>query len=135
MTTPQQAPQYYYGTGKRKTAIAEVRLYPGGGVLSVNGKTLAEALPWPDWQTTALEPLKLTNTMEQFSVVAKLHGGGVSSWADALRHGIARALLAYDQNLKPQLRSHGFLTRDARIKEPKKYGLKGARRAPQWTKR
>ncbi|MSQ11367.1 MAG: 30S ribosomal protein S9 [Dehalococcoidia bacterium] len=133
--TTQQTPKYYYGTGKRKTAIAEVRLYPGGGVLSVNGKPLAEVFPWPEWQSTALEPLRATNMLEQFSVVAKLHGGGISAWSDALRHGIARALLAYDQGLKPQLRSLGFLTRDAREKERKKYGLKGARRAPQWTKR
>lgn len=137
MTTSarEQATPYYVGTGKRKTAIAQVRLYPGGNVRSVNGRPLNEMLTWPEWQNKALEPLRVTNTQDQFSVVAKVQGGGVAGWADALRHGIARALLAYDGNLKKPLRDHGFLTRDARIKEPKKYGLKRARRAPQWTKR
>jgi small subunit ribosomal protein S9 len=129
--------QYYYGTGKRKTAIARVRLYPGGdGEVIVNGKPIEEALPWHDWRQRALLPFDvIPGTAKRFRVVAKIEGGGVSSWADALRHGISRALLVSDPDLRPELRKHGFLTRDSRIKESKKYGLKRARRAPQYTKR
>lgn len=135
-TTTQTPQHYYYGTGKRKTAVAQVRLYPDGqGRVVVNGRPFEEALPWPAWRQEALKPLAVTGTLGQFSVVAKLHGGGLSAWAQALRHGIARALLVYDPNLKPVLRQHGFLTRDAREKERQKYGLKRARRAPQYTKR
>lgn len=134
MTTQES---YYYGTGKRKSAIARVRLYPGGtGTVIVNGKPLEEALPWIDWQKRAMQPFStIAAAADRFNVVAKIEGGGVSAWADALRHGIARALLLADPNLKKELRSHGYLTRDARIKESKKYGLKRARRAPQYTKR
>ncbi len=134
MTT---APQYYYGTGKRKTAIARVRLYPDGdGSVIINTKPIEEALPWMDWQRRALEVFSaIPSVANRFNVVAKIEGGGVSSWADALRHGIARALLVSDPSLRPELRKHGFLTRDSRIKESKKYGLKRARRAPQYTKR
>ena len=134
MTTQES---YYYGTGKRKSAIARVRLYPGGtGAVIVNGKPLEEALPWIDWQKRAMQPFAtIAAAADRFNVVAKIEGGGVSSWADALRHGIARALLLADPNLKKELRKHGYLTRDARIKESKKYGLKRARRAPQYTKR
>ena len=134
MTTANQT-QYFHGTGKRKTAIAEVRLYPGAGVQSVNGKPIAEVFTLEDWRATVLSPLKLTDTLERYSLVIQIHGGGISAWADAARHGIARALVASDEGLKHKLREAGFLTRDARIKEPKKYGLKRARRAPQWTKR
>ncbi|MCY4449182.1 MAG: 30S ribosomal protein S9 [Chloroflexi bacterium] len=134
MTTQES---YYYGTGKRKSAIARVRLYPGGtGTVIVNGKPLEEALPWIDWQKRAMQPFAtIAAAADRFNVVAKIEGGGVSAWADALRHGIARALLLADPNLKKELRSHGYLTRDSRIKESKKYGLKRARRAPQYTKR
>ncbi|MSP78324.1 MAG: 30S ribosomal protein S9 [Dehalococcoidia bacterium] len=135
MTTANAAQQYYHGTGKRKTAIAEVRLYPGGGVQSINGKPLAEIFTWVDWSTAALAPLKATEMLEKFSIVAQVHGGGISAWSHAVRHGVARALLAYDPALRSKLREGGFLTRDSRIKERKKYGLKRARRAPQWTKR
>jgi len=133
--TTQQA--YYYGTGKRKSAIARVRLYPGGsGTIVVNGKPLEEALPWLDWQVRANQPFtSIPAAANRFNVVAKIEGGGISAWADALRHGIARALLLADPALKPDLRKNGFLTRDSRIKESKKYGLKRARRAPQYTKR
>ncbi len=126
---------YYYGTGKRKTAVAQVRLYPGGAGITVNERPLEEALPWGAWQAMALEPLKVTDSQSRFGITAKIHGGGVSSQAGALRHGIARALLASDENLRGVLREHGLLTRDSRIKESKKYGLKRARRAPQYTKR
>jgi small subunit ribosomal protein S9 len=134
MTTQQT---YYYGTGKRKSAIARVRLYPGGsGSMVINGKPLEEALPWLDWQHRANQPFdRIPAAANRFNVVAKIEGGGISAWADALRHGIARALLLADPTLKPDLRKNGFLTRDSRIKESKKYGLKRARRAPQYTKR
>jgi len=127
--------RYYYGTGKRKCAVAQVRLYQGNGEVAVNGRTLEEALPWLTWQSTALAPLKVTETLGKFSVMVKLHGGGVSAWADALSHGISRALLVYDPSLRLVLRQYGMLTRDSRVKESKKYGLKKARRAPQYTKR
>lgn len=127
--------QYYYGTGKRKRAVAQVRLFTGGGTVAVNGQTLETALPLEGWRSRALEPLQVTGNLGNFSVIVKLHGGGVVAWADALRHGIARALLVFDPGLKPTLRQHGMLTRDAREKERKKYGLKRARRAPQYTKR
>ena len=126
---------YYYGTGKRKTAVAQVRLYPGRGGITVNDKPLEEALPWAAWQSVVLEPLKVTDNEGKFGVTAKTHGGGVSSQAAALRHGISRALLASDEGLRRVLRDNGLLTRDSRIKESKKYGLKRARRAPQYTKR
>jgi len=133
---------YYYGTGKRKTAIAKVRLYPatGSGASSairyqINNKPLDEFFPWSPWQNTVEEPLKVTESVGRFNVVAKVVGGGVSAQADAVRHGISRALVVFDETNKPILRKHGFLTRDARIKESKKYGLKRARRAPQYTKR
>jgi small subunit ribosomal protein S9 len=129
--------QYFYGTGKRKSAIARVRLYPGGsGGVIVNGKPLEEALPWIGWQKRALQVFSaIPSTANRFDVVAKIHGGGISAWADAVRHGIARALVLADPQLRTELRKHGFLTRDSRIKESKKYGLKRARRAPQYTKR
>ena len=126
---------YFYGTGKRKTAIAQVRLYPGRGGITVNDKPLEEAFPWAAWQAVVLEPMKVTDSQSKFGVTAKTHGGGVNGQAAALRHGIARALLASDESLRGVLRQHGLLTRDSRIKESKKYGLKRARRAPQYTKR
>ena len=132
MTTQQR---YYYGTGKRKTAVAQVRLYPGRGGITVNDKPFEEAIPWAAWQVMALEPMRVTDNQDKFSVTAKIHGGGPSSQAAALRHGIARALLVSDESLRGVLRQHGLLTRDSRIKESKKYGLKRARRAPQYTKR
>ena len=135
--------QYYYGTGKRKTAIAKVRLYPNLGqresgpssTIQVNGKPLDEAFRWQPWQATVQQPLRVTDSLDKFSVVAKVQGGGVSAQSEAIRHGISKALAVYDETLKPTLRKHGLLTRDARIKESKKYGLKRARRAPQYTKR
>ncbi len=128
---------YYYGTGKRKSAIARVRLYPGGsGTIVINGKPIEEVLTWLGWRKRAEQPFEaIPSVANSFNVVAKITGGGISAWADALRHGIARALLVSDPELRPELRKHGFLTRDSRIKESKKYGLKRARRAPQYTKR
>ena len=127
--------QYYYGTGKRKTAVAQVRLYPGGGGFTVNEKTLEEFFPLPAWRSTITEPFRVTESQGRYGVVVKIHGGGVVSQAGALRHGIARALLRADDALRPALKQRGLLTRDSRIKESKKYGLKRARRAPQYTKR
>ena len=128
--------QYYYGTGKRKTSIAKVRLYlDDGGPFIINNKPMDEYFNWGPWQNTVVEPLRVSNTLNRFRVVVRVIGGGVHSQAQAIRHGIARALLSYDSELKPGLRRQGVITRDARIKESKKYGLKRARRAPQYTKR
>lgn len=132
MTTQQQ---YYYATGRRKSAIARVRVYQENGPVVVNGKPLEEAFPWLDWQTLVAEPFRVTNTQGQFRVVAKITGGGVVSQAGALRHGIARALQIADPTLRTPLKRAGLLTRDSREKESKKYGLKRARKAQQYTKR
>ncbi|MFN3973901.1 MAG: 30S ribosomal protein S9 [Dehalococcoidia bacterium] len=130
-----EAPRYFYAVGKRKTAVAQVRLYPGGNNFTVNDKPFEVVFPLETWQATVLEPFRVTGTLGKFAVVAKVHGGGISAWADALRHGVARALVVADPALKAPLRQHGLLTRDPRVKERKKYGLKRARRAPQYSKR
>lgn len=127
--------QYYAGTGRRKTTVARVRLYPGTGAIIVNGKPLEEVFVRPAHQIQALRPLRVTETEGKFNAQVKVEGGGISGWAGAIAHGIARALVAADENLKKPLRAHGLLTRDARVKERKKYGLKRARKAPQYTKR
>lgn len=126
---------YFSGTGKRKTAIAEVRLMAGNGAIVINGKPVEEIFAIPRWQTAIMEPLKVTNTQNKFSAVIKVHGGGTTAQAYAIRHGISRALVKIDESLRPLLRSYGFLTRDARVKERKKYGLKKARKARQYRKR
>ncbi len=127
---------YYYGTGRRKSAVARVRLYPGSGEISVNGKTAAEYFGGrPLYQQVIRQPLALTNTSERFNVLIRVAGGGVSGQAGAVRHGIARALTRADEEFRPALKRAGFLTRDAREKERKKVGLKRARKAPQYTKR
>jgi len=126
---------YFYGTGKRKTAIARVKLLVGEGGISIDGKTLEERFPDVCLRTMILEPFRATGTVGKFSAVAKVEGGGMTGQAAALRHGIARALVEADEDLRGVLRQHGLLTRDARIKERKKYGLKRARKAPQYTKR
>jgi small subunit ribosomal protein S9 len=127
---------YYYGTGKRKTSIAKIRLYPEeGGTILVNGKPMDEYFNWKPWQGIITEPFRITETVNRFQVAVRVQGGGVNSQAEAIRHGIAHALVVYDETLKAGLRRAGFITRDARIKESKKYGLKRARRAPQYTKR
>ena len=127
--------QYYYGTGKRKTAIARVRLYPGDGAFIVNDRPFDEIFTTPGLKQTVLEPLQLTDARDKFRVVVKVEGGGISGQAGAIRHGISRALLKVNEAFKPLLRSHGLLTRDARIKERKKYGLKRARKRRQYRKR
>jgi small subunit ribosomal protein S9 len=127
--------QYFAGTGRRKTSVARVRLYPGAQEVIVNGRPLKEALPRLLLQETALRPLNVTGNAGKFGVQVKAEGGGVQGWAGAISHGVARALVAFDESLKPQLRRVGLLTRDARMKERKKYGLKRARKAAQYTKR
>ena len=126
---------YYYGTGKRKTAVAQVRLYPGKSEITINDKPLDITFPLESWQSFILEPLKVTSTEGKLGIAAKIQGCGVVGQAGALRHGISKALLVYDENNRSKLRENGLLTRDSRIKESKKYGLKRARRAPQYTKR
>lgn len=127
--------QYFAGTGRRKTSVARVRLYPGAQEIVVNGRTLENALPRINLQELAIRPLTALGQQGKFGVQAKVEGGGVSGWAGAISHGIARALVKFDETLKPQLRRHGLLTRDSRMKERKKYGLKRARKAAQYTKR
>lgn len=126
---------YFRGTGKRKTAVAQVRLTAGNGAVIVNGKPFDEIFGIQRWQATILEPLKVTNTEDKFNAIVKVSGGGVVAQAGAIRHGISRALLAMDENLRPLLRGHGLLTRDSRAKERQKYGLRRARKARQYRKR
>ena len=126
---------YFYGTGRRKTALARVRLMPGNGTIIINGKPLEEVFGSPVHRKTIQQPLEATETLNKINVVVKSEGGGISGQAGAIRHGIARALVVMNETLKPTLRKHGFMTRDPREKERKKYGLKRARKAPQYTKR
>jgi small subunit ribosomal protein S9 len=127
--------RYFYATGRRKTSVAQVRLLPGDGIITINEKPLEETSLPLALRTTILEPLEVTGTQSKLNVVARVKGGGTSSQAGAVRHGISRALLKMDESLRPTLRSSNLLTRDPRIKERKKYGLKRARKAPQYTKR
>jgi len=126
---------YVWGTGKRKCAIAQVRLFPGEGEIIINDRSYQEAFPRVEHRHLIEHPLLATNTMGKFRVTVKVNGGGRSGQAGAIRHGIARALAKENELFKPILRKEGLLTRDARIKERKKYGLKRARKAPQYTKR
>ena len=125
----------YLATGKRKSAVARVTIKPGTGVYTVNSKELNEFFPRPTLQRVVRGPLETVGQQERLDVVAKIHGGGVSSQAGALRHGIARALVEADPNLRGELKRRGFLTRDPRVKERKKAGLKKARKRPQFSKR
>ena len=126
---------YVWGTGKRKCAIAQVRLFPGKGEVIVNDKPYQEAFPRIEHRHMIEHPFLATDTMGKFRIVVKVNGGGLSGQAGAIRHGIARALVKENELFRPMLRKEGLLTRDARIKERKKYGLKRARKAPQYTKR
>ena len=128
------AKPYFYGTGRRKKSVARVRLYPGTGVVTVNGKTMDEYFGLETLALIVNQPFGITSTEGKFDVVANVRGGGLSGQAGAIRHGIARALLLADANYKPALKAAGVLTRDPRMKERKKYGLKAARRAPQFSK-
>jgi small subunit ribosomal protein S9 len=127
--------RYYQGTGRRKSAMARVRLYPGDGSIIVNDKPVDEYFSRKRDILHLTEPLRATATQDGFNVTVKVQGGGIFGQAGAVRHGIARALLEVDPNLRPTLRKGGFLTRDPRAKERKKPGLKRARKAPQYTKR
>jgi small subunit ribosomal protein S9 len=126
---------YFYGTGRRKTAVAQVRLMAGKGAIIVNGTPYEERFPAIEHQRQILQPLLATECTGKYNVVVKVEGGGVSGQSGAIAHGISRALLKADENLKTTLRQGGFLTRDARAKERKKPGLRRARKAPQYTKR
>ena len=125
----------FYGTGRRKSSIARVRLVEGTGVITINGKNIDEYFGLETLKVIVRQPLNTTNTLAKYDVVAKVTGGGFTGQAGAIRHGISRALLEVDGDFRPVLKKAGFLTRDPRMKERKKYGLKGARRAPQFSKR
>ena len=126
---------YHYGTGRRKHSVSRVRLVPGNGNITINGRTIDDYFGLETLKLIVRQPLNLTETLEKFDVICTVTGGGVTGQAGAIRHGISRALLQYDAELRPVLKSAGFLTRDPRMKERKKYGLKAARRAPQFSKR
>jgi len=127
---------YYAETGRRKTAVAQVRLLSGGsGTIIVNGTPYEELFPHLAHRQTIVRPLMLTESLDKYNVVVKVNGGGISGQSDAIAHGIARTLVEADESLKPVLRQNGLLTRDSRVKERKKAGLKRARKAKQYTKR
>ncbi len=126
---------YFYGTGRRKKSVARVRVYPGTGKIIINDREIDNYFGLETLKLLVRQPLVLTETAEKFDVICKVQGGGVTGQAGAIRHGLSRALLQHDENLRPLLKKAGFLTRDPRMKERKKYGLKGARRAPQFSKR
>lgn len=125
----------YYGTGRRKSSVARVRLVPGNGNVTINGKDMAEYFGKKTLEMIVMQPLEITETAARFDVKVNANGGGTSGQAGAIRHGIARALLQADPEYRAVLKRAGFLTRDPRMKERKKYGLKAARRAPQFSKR
>ncbi len=127
---------YFYGTGRRKSSVARVRLYKGTGKVTINERDIDDYFGLETLKLIVRQPLVLTGTEDQFDVVCRVTGGGVTGQAGAIRHGISRALLKFDtEALRPKLKRAGFLTRDPRMKERKKYGLKAARRAPQFSKR
>ena len=126
---------YFHGTGRRKTAVAQVRLFPGDGAIIVNGVPYEEQITRLVHRQLILQPLLVTESIGKYNIVVKVGGGGMSGWSGAISHGIARALVRADEELKPILRHNGLLTRDDRAKERKKVGLKRARKAPQYTKR
>ena len=126
---------YFYGTGRRKKSVARVRVYPGTGKITINDRSIDGYFGLETLKLIVRQPLALTGTTEKFDIVCRVNGGGVTGQAGAIRHGLSRALLQYDEALRPALKKAGFLTRDPRMKERKKYGLKGARRAPQFSKR
>ncbi|MBR2570942.1 MAG: 30S ribosomal protein S9 [Clostridia bacterium] len=125
----------YNAVGRRKKAIARVRLIPGEGNIVINKRTLDEYFPIETLKTVVRQPMNLTETLTRFDVLVNVKGGGYTGQAGAVRHGIARALVKADADLKPAIKKAGYLTRDPRMKERKKYGLKAARRAPQFSKR
>lgn len=125
----------FYGTGRRKSSIARVRLVEGKGTITINGVNIDEYLGQETLKVIVKQPLTVTNTVDKYDVICKVQGGGFTGQAGAIRHGIARALNEANSEYRPALKSNGFLTRDPRMKERKKYGLKKARKAPQFSKR
>ncbi|MGN1092928.1 MAG: 30S ribosomal protein S9 [Monoglobaceae bacterium] len=125
----------YYGTGRRKKSVARVRLVPGTGKITINKRDIDEYFGLETLKVVVRQPMELTKTIGKFDVLVTVQGGGFTGQAGAIRHGIARALLEVDEEYRAELKSAGFLTRDPRMKERKKYGLKAARRAPQFSKR
>jgi len=126
---------YFYGTGRRKKSIARVRIVPGTGVITVNGRDVENYFGLETLKLIINQPFEVTGTLGKFDIIARVNGGGISGQAGAIRHGLARALLSADAEYRAVLKAAGFLTRDPRMKERKKYGLKAARRAPQFSKR
>ena len=127
---------YMYGTGRRKSSVARVHLFPGGtGKITINGRDIDDYFGLDTLKLIVCQPLNTTGTVDKVDIVATVSGGGVTGQAGAIRHGIARALLQVDESYRPALKAAGFLTHDPRMKERKKYGLKAARRAPQFSKR
>ena len=129
------AKPYFYGTGRRKSSVARVRVMPGTGVITINGKDIDQYFGLETLKLIVNQPFGVTETTGKFDIIANVRGGGFSGQAGAIRHGLSRALLTVDESYKPMLKKAGFLTRDPRMKERKKYGLKAARRAPQFSKR
>lgn len=127
--------EYFYATGRRKNSVARVRLYPGSGKITINDRDIDDYFGLDTLKIIVRQPMELTETTSKYDVVCRVNGGGVSGQAGAIRHGIARALVVADAELRPEIKKAGFLTRDQRMKERKKYGLKAARRAPQFSKR
>ncbi len=131
----ESAKPYFYGTGRRKSSVARVRLYPGTGKITINGRDVDDYFGLETLKLIINQPFGVTNTVGKFDIVANVTGGGISGQAGAIRHGVSRALLLADDTFRPTLKKSGFLTRDPRMKERKKYGLKAARRASQFSKR
>ncbi len=129
------AKPYFYGTGRRKKSVARVRILPGSGNITINGRDIDDYFGLETLKLIVNQPFGITGTVGKFDVIARVTGGGISGQAGAIRHGIARSLTLVDESYRPLLKSAGFLTRDPRMKERKKYGLKAARRAPQFSKR
>ncbi|MBR4206022.1 MAG: 30S ribosomal protein S9 [Clostridia bacterium] len=129
------AKPYFYGTGRRKSSVARVRLYPGSGKITINNRDVDDYFGLETLKLIINQPFGVTNTIGKFDIVANVSGGGISGQAGAIRHGVARALLLADESYRVLLKKSGFLTRDPRMKERKKYGLKAARRASQFSKR
>ncbi len=126
---------YLYGTGRRKSSVARVRVYPGSGSITINGRDIDDYFGLDTLKLIVRQPMALTETLGKYDIVCTVAGGGVSGQAGAIRHGLSRALLLASDEMRPILKKAGFLTRDPRMKERKKYGLKAARRAPQFSKR
>ena len=126
---------YFYGTGRRKTSIARVRIIPGSGVITINGRDIDDYFGLDTLKLIVNQPFGVTGTAGTFDIIANVKGGGIAGQAGAIRHGLSRALLQAGDEMRPILKKAGFLTRDPRMKERKKYGLKAARRAPQFSKR